>query len=436
MTEIMRHTHPCMANKRAARTRERRGYLYVAVLFSSLLVATAVAGALALSTAQLRRSNGRADRLSVIQLAESELHLQAARMQASTAWRSSLGNGDFSAWRDLLGGRVRHSFTDLDGNLGDDSFDQVTLTIHAQLDATEAAISAELVNRTSPMSLLRYNATALEDLRIDNSAHVATEAPVQAGDDCRTNDSGVLVTPKLEYDDVLTATVRGDTGSSAPVGPTADAFDRYEAIGTKIPRGVFPKLGSDRLMENVVLSSTHNPYGTADPNGIYIIDAGNRALVLRNCRIEGTLVVRRGTGVRVRGGMLWNSLDPERTALLSEASLTFELLTPGLSEATQATNFNPPHTPARGGESNETLANVYPTSIAGVVYSLGDIRIDPLADNARLHVAGALIANNIVVTARLSLTHVPELVANPPLGFRDPAPMQFVRGSLRRVPTP
>lgn len=39
-----------------------------------------------------------------------------------------------------------------------------------------------------------------------------------------------------------------------------------------------------------------NTVGTADPNGLYVINASNANLLIRKCRIYGTLVVQAGTG--------------------------------------------------------------------------------------------------------------------------------------------
>ncbi len=415
---------------------DRGGYLYVAVLFTSLLVATLVAGALATSTSRTRRTNDRVSRIAAQQLAETELHLQLTRMQKSVDWRSSLANSQYSKWRDLLGGQVRHQFNDVDTDLADEPFDAVTLTVHARIDGAEAALSADLVSDEVPLAMLRYGLTALDDLRIDDSMHVSSELPVQVANDCLTTSGGILVTPRLEYGDVVTVAVRGNTGPSNVVGPNDNIIQRYSGESTEININSIPKTKGDHIIENVVLSSTNNPYGIIDPLGNYIIDAGNKDIIIRNCRIEGTVVIEDCKSLVLTGAIVWNSIDPARAALLCSKSITIEGMDLELSEPATDTNFNPGHTPSRGGISDATKLDRYPTSIRGIIYSLQDINLLPMSDNDRLHVAGTIIANRVNVTGRVSITSVPELITSPPLGFRDPVPLQWVHGSLRKIVSP
>jgi hypothetical protein len=424
--------------RNTARVRRRGAYLYVAVLFTSLMVAAIVAGSLAVSTSQLRRGNDRADRLLAVQLAESELHLQATRMQASIDWRTSLSNNQFSAWRNTLGGSVRHRFFDSDGSLSDDAYDNVTLTVHARVNLAEAALSIDLENARAPHSLLNYGITTLEDFGIYNAVNVATETPVQVAEDCVKNTSfnGVLATPLLEYGDKLDMTVYGNTASSNVIAPVPNVLSLYSTVGVQLSTAAIPTQSGDLVVQNVVISSTHNPYGAVASDGVYRLDAQGADVVIRNCRIEGTLVVYDSDSVLVSGAVCWNSIDPARAALIASSSITFNAMDAVLSESTQSANFNPASTPNRGGVSNTTMLDTYPTSIRGVVYSLEDIYIMPMNGNERLCFYGSICAENLYVTARTNVLAEPLLLQNPPLGFRDPAAMKFVARSMRQIATP
>ncbi len=423
-------------NRRSRTSPSREGYLYVAVLFTSLMVAVIVAGSLALSTSKMRQENDRADRLLAIQLAESELQLQSTRMQASTQWRNSLANDQFSGWRELFGGSVRHRYFDSDTSLSDDDFDNVTLTVHARVNNAEVALSIELANAKSPHSCLNYGVTSTEDLRINDSGNITSEMPIQVGDDCTSNSFALLVAPKVEYSDQLTVVVRGDTGASDVVGPPVNLIDLYSTLGTQIDAVAIPQQSGDLVIQDVVISPTSNPYGSTNPNGVYLLDSQGKRVVIRNCRIEGTLVVFNNSSVLVGGAMCWNSLDPARAALISAGSVTFDAMEAVLSEQVRSTNFNPASTPNRGGVSNTSALDTYPTSIRGVVCSLEDIYITPMVGNERLHFYGSLCARQLVVTARVSIFTELGLLSNPPLGFHDPAKMKFVARSMRRVATP
>ncbi len=401
------------------------------------MVAVIVAGSLAVSTSRMRQSNDRADRILAIQLAESELHLQATRMQASTDWRTSLANNQFSAWRELLGGSVRHCFVDGDHSLDDDNFDGVTLTVHSRVNQAEAALSVDLVNAQEPLSWLSYCITAKEDLQINDSGNVASELPVQVGDDCTSNSTCILVAPKLEYLDQLSVVVRGDVGSSSIEAPPSDIIKLYSDIGTEIDINSILETNGDHIIENVVISSTHNPYAlNLNSEAVYVIDGKNQDVIIRNCRIEGTLVFTDYKTLTVTDSVVWNSLKGDRPTLLANDDIAFGSMTTKLSESTQNTNFNPSHTPSRGGLSNATRLDVYPTTIRGIVYSEKDIYINPMVGDERLAFFGSLYASNVYVTGRLNVLDEPSLSLNPPLGFRNPAKMKFVERSIRRVAAP
>lgn len=401
------------------------------------MVAVIVAGSLAMSTSRMRQGNDRADRMLAIQLAESELQLQATRMQASTDWRTSLANNEFSAWRELLGGSVRHRFFDGDHSLNDDNFDGVTLTVHSRVNQAEAALSVDLVNAQQPLSWLSYCVTAKEELQINDAGNVASALPVQVGYDCTSNSTCILVTPRLEYLDELSVVVRGDVGSSSIEAPPSDIIKLYSGIGTEIDIYSIPEIDGDRIIENVVISSTHNPYASnMSSEAIYLIDGKDEDVIIRNCRIECTLVVTDYETLTVTDSVVWNSLNGDRPAILTNDDIAFVFMTTKLSESTQNTNFNPSHTPSRGGVSNATTLDSYPTTIRGIVYSEQDIYITPMVGDERLTFFGSLYANSVYVTGRLNVLEEPSLSSNPPPGFRDPTKMKFFERSMRRVATP
>ncbi len=268
--------------------RRRGGYVYLAVLFTTLVVVASVAAALSISTSSLRSENDRSRRIGALRLAEGELHRQAAIIRASGQWRTDAKNDVFSDWYSLTtdgtemtgSPQARHRFTDRDGQLDDDDHDSAELTIHVKLGGSEAAITATLESDPIPFDLLRYSVTATDDIRIEPDKALSCENPVQVADDCT---SGFLTTPRLECSGSVTVTLRGDLAASALSLPSRDTLNDYIAIGTEIPFASIPEQSGDLLIQDIVLSPTLNPYGATDPAGVYWFDA--RGKTVRICAL-------------------------------------------------------------------------------------------------------------------------------------------------------
>lgn len=422
--------------RRLPRRGQRDGFLYVSILFTSLVVSITVAASLTLSMSHARRTGDRRDAQAAFRLAESEIQIQAARMNQSTDWRASSNTGEFSNWRLLESGRVRHRLDDPDGSLTDDLFDSVTLTVHAQVRNAEATLAVELQNDPKAHDVLRYAVTAFDDIEIEDGSVLSTEVPVQAVDDCKTSSTGRLVTPRLERGGAVNVWVNGDV-AAANVTPLAqNVVSYYQNLGTEISRQSLRLSQGSRIIENVVLSPANNPYGTPNPEGIYWINPSPRPLVIRNCRIEGTLVVLGNNDVMVRGGVVWNSLDPGKPALLAAGEIRFESIASQLSEASINANLNPAPTPNRRGQSNSTMSDTYSTQFGGIYYTTSNIVVEDLASGHHVPFLGCLIGNDVIFECRTAIAFDPRLGMPPPDGFRDPIPMRFTSGTYRRLITP
>ncbi len=71
-------------------------------------------------------------------------------------------------------------------------------------------------------------------------------------------------------------TLRGDLVDSSVTLPSHDVVAKYIALGTEIPFLSVPQSGGDLLIQDQLLSPTSNPFGAADPAGIYWLDADNK----------------------------------------------------------------------------------------------------------------------------------------------------------------
>lgn len=433
-------------SEKAFRSRHHRrgGYLYVAVLFTALIVSASVAASLTLSTGKLRADNDRINRKSALRLAETEIHRVASYLNRSGAWRTNKTSGAFSSWVVLSDdgvvnsdtSRVRHRLTDADGDLADNVSDSVVLTAHATVGNSSAAVTATLQPQVAAESILQYGVTAYDDVQIESGGTLTSESPIQVGDDCKTNSSGLLTTTTLDCNGRVEMTFRGDVQSASVQMPTHDVVDKYVQAGTQIAVASLPYQNGRRVIENVVLSAVDNPYGTADGAGIYWIDAGNYTVRIANCRIAATLAIKNASAIEVEGGVVWTYAANPEAILVADSDVKFDNIEPTLDEAPLSTNFNPTTTPYRGTYANANTTDLFPTEIRGVIFTTHDVTFDPTTDGKPLAITGAVVCKDLWINGFVSVRQFSETINNPPLGLINYVPMQFVRGTFQRIPTP
>ncbi|MEL6105746.1 MAG: hypothetical protein AAFU85_06915 [Planctomycetota bacterium] len=413
----------------------RGGYLYVAVLFTSLIVGASVATALSLETTRLKSMNAQADRGSAIRLAEGEIHRLAVQLNEDPTWRQNERHAALSDWRTVDSdgpALVRYQILDTDGDLGDDNLDDVQIVAHASYGSARAAVSANLEAGFAALDLLRYGVTATDDIRVEDGALLVCEGAVQVHDDCKSFTSGAIVCERLECANRIEFTVRGDIEPSSSVEtPGGEIIDRYVAAGTEIP---FASLPNDGLIgvRKVVLSSSVNPMGPTDPNGIYWIDCGGQSIWIGESRINATLAIRNTPFIMISGGLLWESPG---AMLVTEAPVIFNGYNSVLDEATTGVNFNPATQPYLDS-FDAALDDRYSSQMRGILYSRDNVTIFSSVDRIPIHLTGVIVARDLALYTHLNVHSAPELLESVPFGFVDPDPLRFISGSHRRVPLP
>ena len=199
-----------------------------------------------------------------------------------------------------------------------------------------------------------------------------------------------------------------------------------------------------RVVHREVLSPTNNPYGAGitNPQGIYVIDCAGKRIVVKDCRIVGTLVLidQEESDSRIRGSINWEpavfSDDPSvpnLPLLLSDKHLRFSTSADDLSEELININFNPPGVPYAGSQDFDK-ADAYPSILKGIVYTKKKVKVE---SDLRIH--GALVAHdNIEPTgANINATYEPIYYwYNAPPGFQDNTIMEIVPGSFRQLVDP
>ena len=428
---------------RYRRARQTGGFLYVAVLFTTLIVMVSVTAALSISTASVRSEASLKQRADALRLAESETQRLAIMMNQNSDWRMTASNDAFTAWYSpAIDGvantqhQVRYRLTDIDGDLTDDSFDEVELTVHARVDDSEVALTITMESDPQPLDLLRYGVTAGDDIRCESGGAISSENPIQVSDDCVTSSWGFLTTPSLECNGRVEVSLRGDRTTSDVVMPGYEVVERYVDVGTEISRLSVPRVGTDLNLQDIVLSAAANPYGSEDASGIYWIDAQYNRVVISNARIDATLAILNATEIEVSGGIVWTYPMTPDVILATNSPVTFTGIDRVLSENARGVNYNPSSTPYRGTFSNENLTDSYPSELRGIVYSSSNIEFDPLTDGSPLRIVGSVIGNDLRCDGIVSISQFDEAIRTPPLGLLDPVPRRFVRGSARRIESP
>lgn len=283
------------------------------------------------------------------------------------------------------------------------------------------------------------SAVAVQDLTSENLAlllngHQFTlTIPVYCGNTCTaraqlkvTDSTGETQTfqgPSVNVSNNSWVNVEGDltptwTGTlvKATIGVSISTQNDYYIDGVSLIDTTYPR--NDYVIDRKLISPAANPFGgLVNTQGIYVISCNGQDLVIADSRIVGTLVLLNpGANTAIQRSVSWEPAIVNYPALLTNGSVQVEFQTTGLSESSQNLNFNPPGTPYPyfGGASNVEASDAYPSKIAGIFYSAGDIAFSETPT-----MSGVVIANGVIVVNADSLTlqYGSSYLNNPPPGF-------------------
>ncbi len=197
---------------------------------------------------------------------------------------------------------------------------------------------------------------------------------------------------------------------------------------------------SHYAMHRRVLSPASNPFGPqTNAQGVYKIDCGNKKISVRDCRIEGVLVLlNQGAASKLHGSLCCspavipqpNPITPTYPLIVSNQVLSIETNSNPIDEGQINANLNPAGTPHRG-VTNTTLLDTYPSEFSGIIYSQLDI---DFANSPS--VTGMVVSEGkISVQGQLNLKHAGEVYyqKNAPEHFQT-GPVPFLSpGSFKQV---
>jgi hypothetical protein len=408
------------------RRRHRAGAAYLMVLGTTLVVATLSLSGLLLARSRLAASRAMSAAAEARDVAQSGIELACRWIAQDPNWRVNRSLGAWATDLPIGEGTVTIEVSEpIDGNLTNRPYDAVRVRATGRREQARQIWEVTLNADPDPLPLLQYGLHARGQLRIDGG-HSLTVRNAPLDTDGRLRNDGTIIgnveAASIENAGNIVGTLAIDTTTEQyPANP----FAIYVALGTEISPGI--------TIERRVLSPGSNPWGATNPEGVYVIRAGDD-LTIRNSRIHGTLVILCASGKRVtfENSVLIHPYRTDYPALLIQGDAEFRFSsTLGLVEATSLANFNPSGSPYQGSSDLDIL-DIYPSEIRGLVHVRGEAGFD---SNGKFR--GAVLCESSSAEVRFEGSH--EIIYDrslsdlPPQGYAARVPMLPQPGSWKRI---
>jgi hypothetical protein len=404
----------------------RPGTMYVAVMGCSLIVTVLGVSAVMLTRVETLAAKGTADLAAARSLAQAAVDLGFRTISTDATWRTSKSPGAWRASQAAGDGTVSLSVTDpVDAVFSDANWEPVTLTGTGVIRQARYLLEATAVAQPAPLPALntclhtsgKITVSLLKNVTL-SGAPLSMNGSINGPGTVTGNvQAGSTGTPPII---VGTSTVP----SPAKEMPDAGVFAMYKSMATTIT-GVSE-------IDRQVLSATRNPWGTANPDGVYFIDAA-LDFRIRRSRIQGTLLIKCAAGAKVLldDTALVESFRADYPTLIIDGPLEIALSSGTISEATDGVNLNPATSPYLGSSDIDT-SDSYPNELRGLIHVLGTVTFSRSST-----VRGVIIAQgNVSIDAAPQLIHTPALYARPPMGYVTYSSMQMAYGSWRHTVSP
>jgi len=404
---------------------KRTGSVYLHVLASSVLVTIIGLAALAAVRIQTRSTLRARDSAEARNCAVSAVELGLFFVTRDPNWRDSWTSGTWLSDKPLGDATFTLEGIDpQDGDLADCDYEPVILTGTGMKGIARHKSQVTLVAVIKPLEAL------------NSCLHAAGAVTVVSGKSIAV--SGAALSTNTTLDNAGTITGDAEAGAVAQTGTItgtltvpADARQMPDATVVSDYVGRATVIPYTATIDKQVLSPGSNPWGPADPNGMYFLDTGGQALLIENTRIHGTLIVDTGGNMlTLDNAVFLHPYGSDRPVLIvnGNAELRFKSDTLLLSESEQTTNFNPFGASYEDVWDDDTL-DEYPNEIRGLIHVTGSLN---LQDTAR--VAGVIICQGAVTCEGFnSIIHDPGLYTSPPEGYTYVERMTVSPGSWKQV---
>lgn len=420
--------------------RRRRGSLYTGVLLVSLMVAMIGLASLQIAHITLREADEVSSVASAQLLARSAVEYAVLQVRNNPQWRTTFQhNVPYPTSGPITLGNGKFSFRllDSDGNLADDESDAVRVLGVATIGEATWAESVLLLPTGSAVSSLNCSICSGGNLALASGACVESNQRVAAAGQVSVSGSQALLAAKyIDSGMSISGNAAGLRTAPAAVRkmPSDTCFEYYLARGAYIEIEKLPTSSGAKRMGEVVLGPGINPYGVANPEGIYILDCKNTRVTLADLRVVGTLVLLDpGPNSSLTGRVSLEPAISNYPALLVRGNFQFAYQSDDfLRESNEGTNFNPNGAPARGVTDSDLNDN-YPSMIRGLVYVTGTLHAP--ADGKTSVSDGVLLAGSMLFESSHRVRFSPLFATSPPPGFAQGNPMVIAPGTWRRETT-
>lgn len=415
----------------------------MAVLGSSMIVTVIGLTAVMVARVHHRTSESSGILTEARFCAQSAVEVVVGSTTIVSDWRTGLGieSGDTYGPMSFGPGQISYKLVDeVDGDLANDPDHGVRITGTGVVGGATFRYSAYAEPPAYPC--LFKAANAVETFYVYGGATFTVDgAPAYChrGGSLNMglfyNSAGATVNGDVEAAAVLNdGTINGTETENAPAltFPPSSTIDYYRDPNraTTIAWDAI----NDGNIKNTILSHAVNPYGSENPDGLYYIDVGDNSLTIKNCRIEGTLVISIASGqsLEIRKGIHWQPHRSDYPALivLGGNQITIGIEYP-LNEPDVEVNFNPTGMPYEG-QTDSDQNDAYPGLIKGLIHIAGG---ELLLENST-EIKGAVIAaDRVGVKNNVTITYDRNLVLNPPKRYRA-SHLTLVEGTWRRELNP
>lgn len=404
----------------------QHGSVYFAVLGVSMIVVTLGIGGILLARVQLRTQGRESDLAEARLQSQSAMELARLWIQQDSNWRATRTNGAWTQGLALGSGSISISVVDPnDSDLINAAHDPIRITTIGYMGRAQHRMVQYLEARPIPLSTLAYAIHSNGQLRVRPGRRIEGWGAYSTNGSLRNE--GVIVGSVVATSINTAGTVADGitTGQPSRPMPPSSVIDYYADRGTTI---------STTSVEKQVLAPGYSSFGTANPQGIYVIRSSSD-VVIKNSRIYGTLVIiAPGRKVTLDNELFMHSASSSQPVLIIDGDL--EIKCSGadktLSESGTGVNFNPAGAPYNGSVDGDK-SDVYPCEIRGLVHVTGAIKMTTNAVFRGVLVSSSDASPAIEVDANVTFAPDSTIYSTPPVGYTSSVPMVPISGSINQV---
>jgi hypothetical protein len=423
------------------RRARRTGSVYVLVLGAGTLLAVVGVSLLAITQISVRTAGADDDVAEASVLAESAVEYALAKMNADSNWRTTYSSNVEVTPRNFGRGKISFRMVDeADGNLSNNTTDSIRLYGIGRAGKATRVYSILCSSRalTSLATGMSFGSSLTFDIstRISSYSTVTTRGLI-------TSTAATLGSTNLEAGGLVTVLLGSGTGTRKSLQPLrempskTDVFAYYSANGTKISG--LPVSGGNLVISRVLISPGSNPFtGGTNANGVYYIDCAGQNLVVKDCRIIGTIAFINSNNVTIEGSVNWEPAVLGYPIILIDKAMKLETSSPALAEnGSPAVNFNPAgagypfNAGGTAGPTDTDNTDSYPSQLKGLIFVAKGF-----STSNSPSLTGCLIGlEDWDAKGTMSLTYGDASYVYPPPGFRGSS-LAPVPGSWRRESSP